>query len=237
VKAQLEVSGLAKVYPGPGGELGVLSNVDFMLEAGQSAAITGPSGSGKSSLLYILGGLEPPTSGTVRLGGQDVYGMKAPELARFRNRSIGFVFQDHCLLPQCSVLENVLVPTLVRSASASERRALAERGRDLIGRVGLSERADHRPGQLSGGEKQRVAIARALISEPDLLLCDEPTGNLDRGSAATVAALLLELHARSGNVLITVTHSLRLAEAFPIRFELAGGHLAVSNAGGHRARE
>src|SRR6185295_18727419 len=156
--------------------------VSFSLAPGDAAVVMGPSGSGKSSLLYILGGLEPPTSGTVSLDGRDPFRLNSNDLAAFRNASIGFVFQDHCLLPQCTVLENVLIPTLVVRGVREELDA-ATRARTLIERVGLGDRVDHRPAELSGGERQRVAIARALIRNPRLLLCDEPTGNLDRASA------------------------------------------------------
>lgn len=206
---QLDVTNLRKDYPTPHGPLTVLSDVSFSLGPGDTTAIMGPSGTGKSTLLYILGGLETPTAGTVTLGGKAIV-----------NSDIGFVFQDHCLLPQCSVLENVLLPTLVAPANDFETRA-----KTLIAQVGLSERIDHRPAQLSGGEKQRVAIARALIREPHLLVCDEPTGNLDEGTADAVAAVLLDLHHRLNNILIVVTHSPRLASRFPIRFELSGTHL------------
>jgi lipoprotein-releasing system ATP-binding protein len=222
----LNVSSISKQYPTPRGPLAVLSDVSFSLSPGQAAAITGPSGSGKSSLLYILGALEPPSSGSVTLGGRDPFSLNAAQLADFRNQEIGFVFQDHCLMPQCSVVENVLVPTLVagraRRAEGTDRAALA---RELLGQVGLAERLEHRPGELSGGEKQRVAIARALIHQPRLMLCDEPTGNLDQASASTVARLLLDLHQRHQNILIVVTHSDRLAAEFPIRFEITAGRL------------
>ncbi len=184
----------------------------------------GPSGSGKSSLLYVLGALEPPTSGTVTLDGRNPFDLPAPELAAFRNSSVGFVFQDHCLLPQCTVMENVLVPTLVAPHGHDVHRA-----RELIAQVGLTDRIDHRPGELSGGERQRVALARAMIRNPRLLLCDEPTGNLDRASADTVASLLLDLHRRQQTTLIVVTHSTALAERFPLKFELVDRKLqAVS---------
>jgi lipoprotein-releasing system ATP-binding protein len=220
----LTVTGVTKRYPTPRGALTVLADVSLSLQSGDAAAITGPSGSGKSSLLYILGALEPPSEGSVQLDGRDPFALAPDALAEFRNREIGFVFQDHCLLPQCSVLENVLVPTLVGRGDdrASGYRDLATM---LIDQVGLTGRLDHRPAELSGGEKQRVAIARALIRQPRLVLCDEPTGNLDPSSASAVASLLLDLHARLRNILIVVTHSDRLAARFPIQFEINDGCL------------
>jgi lipoprotein-releasing system ATP-binding protein len=218
----LNVSGVGKQYPTPRGPLTVLSDVSFTLSPGDAAAITGPSGSGKSSLLYMLGALEPPSQGTITLDGRNPFDLGAAALADFRNSSIGFVFQDHCLLPQCSVLENVLVPTLVAKNGNDDAPA---RARACLEQVGLGARLDHRPGELSGGEKQRAAIARALVREPRLVLCDEPTGNLDQASASTVAAMLLDLHARLRNILIVVTHSERLAGQFPIRFDISDGRL------------
>ena len=218
----LKVSGVGKQYPTPHGPLVVLSDVTLTLSPGDAAAITGPSGSGKSTLLYMLGALEPPSQGEITLSGRNPYALSPADLADFRNSEIGFVFQDHCLLPQCTVLENVLVPTLVarKGESGDEQRALS-----CLEQVGLRERLDHRPGELSGGEKQRVAIARALVRQPRLVLCDEPTGNLDQASASTVASLLLDLHQRRQNILIVVTHSERLAAQFPIRFEIGEGRL------------
>ncbi len=224
----LSVVSVSKSYPTPLGPLAVLSDVTFSLAPGDAAAITGPSGSGKSSLLHILGALDRPTSGTVTLDGRDPFALSDALLAEFRNASIGFVFQDHCLLPQCSVLENVLVPTLVaerRSGASADDAAFA---RSLIAEVGLSDRIDHRPGELSGGEKQRVAIARALIRRPRLLLCDEPTGNLDQESAAAVAALLIALHTQQQNILIVVTHSEQLAARFTRRFNIRSTRLTPS---------
>jgi lipoprotein-releasing system ATP-binding protein len=180
----------------------------------------GPSGSGKSTLLNLLGTLEPPTAGSVRIGGRDPFALSEGALAAFRNREIGFVFQDHFLLPQCSVLENVLAPTLVAAPGGHEARA-----RELLDRVGLGERLDHRPAELSGGEMQRAALARALVLAPRLVLADEPTGNLDAASARAVAELLLDLHAREGTVLVVVTHSEALAEHFADRRRLAAGRL------------
>ena len=216
----LRVNDLSKDYPTARGPLRVLSGVSFELVPGDAAAIMGPSGSGKSSLLYILGGLEPPTSGSVTLDGVNPFGLPAAELAAFRNARIGFVFQDHCLLPQCTVLENVLIPTLVAPANTDLSRA-----RQLIEQVGLADRIDHRPGELSGGERQRVAIARALVRQPRLLLCDEPTGNLDRVAADNVAAALLDLHRLQNTILIVVTHSAQLAERLPVRFDLLDSQL------------
>lgn len=222
----LEVSNLAKEYPTPRGPLTVLSGLSLTLKRGDGVAIMGPSGAGKSTLLYILGALEQPTAGTVTLDGRNPFRLSEKELAAFRNRSIGFIFQDHCLLPQCSVLENVLVPTLVANHDAN----YATRARGLLQQVGLSDRVDHRPAELSGGEKQRVALARALIREPLLLLCDEPTGNLDQASANVVASLLLELHQRQETILMVVTHSAELASRFPVRYELRHANLHPAGA-------
>lgn len=217
----LQVSDLTKEYPTPRGPLCVLSHVSLEMQPGDGAAITGPSGTGKSSLLYVLGGLEPPSSGSISLDGTDPYTLPPDKLAAFRNKAVGFVFQDHCLLPQCTVLENVLIPTLVAPDPARD----TARARDLIQSVGLADRIDHRPAALSGGERQRVAIARALIRQPRLLLCDEPTGNLDRAAAENVAAILLDLHRVQQTILVVVTHSPMLAERFDIRFELQDGQL------------
>jgi lipoprotein-releasing system ATP-binding protein len=222
----LEISQVGKQYPSARGPLTVLSGVSLGLKRGEAAAIMGPSGAGKSTLLYIAGGLEPPTAGAVTLDGADPYQLGERELAAFRNRKIGFVFQDHCLLPQCSVLENVLIPTLVGEADADVPR----RARELLDQVGLADRIDHRPSELSGGEKQRVALARALIRRPHLLLCDEPTGNLDEASAEMVAGLLMELHARQQTMLIVVTHSAALAARFPLRYELRHANLYPAGA-------
>ena len=218
----LEVNNLSKEYPTPRGALPILSGVSLTLARGDAVSIMGPSGSGKSSFLYIVGALEPPTSGTVTLDGENPFAMPERELAAFRNRRIGFIFQDHCLLPQLSVLENVLTPTLVAGAGTGDE---LERARQLLDAVGLTARSEHRPAELSGGEKQRVALARALIRRPLLLLCDEPTGNLDHNSAATVAELLLELHGRQETILVVVTHSAELAAKFPVQYELVEQNL------------
>jgi lipoprotein-releasing system ATP-binding protein len=222
----LDISKITKEYPTPRGPLVVLSGVSLSLKRGAVAAIMGPSGVGKSTLLYIAGGLEPPTSGQVTLDGRDPHGLGEKELAEFRNQKVGFVFQDHCLLPQCSVLENVLVPSLV----LSDRAAYPRRARELLEQVGLGARLEHRPSELSGGEKQRVALARALVRQPLLLLCDEPTGNLDEASAGVVADLLLELHRRHETILIVVTHSRDLAARFPARYELRNANLYPAGA-------
>ena len=200
----------------------MLSEIDLSLGAGDSASIVGPSGSGKSTLLNILGTLEPPTSGTVLLDGRNPFELDDRGLASFRNEQVGFVFQDDHLLPQCSVLENVLIPTVVarESDAAVERRA-----NELLDRVGLAARVRHRPHELSGGEKQRVALARALVCKPRLVLCDEPTGNLDHDSTEAVAALLLEMHKSQDTVLIVVTHNLELAARFQLRYRLADSRL------------
>jgi lipoprotein-releasing system ATP-binding protein len=221
----LNASSLTKSFPTPRGALEILRDVSLSLDRGDAVAIMGPSGSGKSTLLYILGALEAPSSGTVTLEGQDPYRLSEREQAAFRNRAIGFVFQDHSLLPQCSVLENVLAPTLVAPAAERNARDEESRARALLAQVGLAERLDHRPAELSGGEKQRAAVARALIRNPALVLCDEPTGNLDRAAADAVASLLLDLHRARQTMLVVVTHSAALAERFPRRYEMNEGRL------------
>ncbi len=202
------------------GDVSVLRNVSFEMAPGQSMAVVGPSGSGKSTLLHVIGTLDRPSSGRVEFNGRDPYALTGKELARFRNRGIGFVFQDHHLLPQFSVLENVLLPTL---AFRGEKRDAGERGRDLIERIGLGHRTDHRPAALSGGERQRVAVARALVNRPALLLCDEPTGSLDRARANEVFDLLFQLHAQEQTILIGVTHSPEMAARFERRMSLREG--------------
>lgn len=219
----LTATQLSKAYPTPAGNLTVLRDVTLSLKAGESACVMGPSGSGKSTLLYILGGLEPPTSGSMELNGVNPYALSADALAAFRNRDVGFVLQDHCLLPQCTVLENVLVPTLVGEADATA----GARAVSLLEQVGLGSRLHHRPAELSGGEKQRAAIARALIRSPRLILCDEPTGNLDAETAATVADLLIALHATQQAIMIVVTHSDTLGARFARRWKMHRGVLTV----------
>ncbi len=208
----LEVRGVTKGYAqGEGTEpLRVLRGVDLRLKEGESVAIVGASGSGKSTLLNIIGTLDHADSGQVILDGRDLTTLGEPQLAMLRSRAVGFIFQLHHLLPQCSVWENVLVPTLA-AANGSRREAAPARARRLLERVGLAERLTHRPGQLSGGEQQRVAVVRALINEPRLLLADEPTGALDDAASENLAQLLVELNREEGVALIVVTHATGLA--------------------------
>jgi lipoprotein-releasing system ATP-binding protein len=217
----LQVRELTRDYPTRAEPLRILRGVNLALARGDALAVTGPSGTGKSTLLHIVGALDRPTAGEVRINGRDPFALPEPELAAFRNREIGLVFQEHYLLPQCSVLENVLVPTII----AADASGVAERARMLLDRVGLARRLDHRPAELSGGERQRVAIARALINRPTLLLCDEPTGNLDRVTARAVADVILEMAHAENATLIVVTHSAELAARLPRRMELVEGKL------------
>ncbi len=222
--AELVVDDVVKEFPTPSEPLRVLAGVSLRLCRGENLAIVGPSGSGKSTLLSIIGTLEPPTSGQVRLAGQDPFALDEAALAAFRSSQIGFVFQEHHLLPQCTVLENVLVPFLADGAASAADREHAEQ---LLERVGLAERLGHRPSELSGGERQRVAIARALVRQPLLLLADEPTGNLDRTTARSITQLLLELQSDGNTILVVVTHSAALAEALGRRMELDAGQLVA----------
>jgi len=216
----LELTDVRKSFESESGAVEVLRGVTLAVEAGEALAVTGPSGSGKSTLLHLIGALDPPSGGRVEIGGRDPYALPEREVARFRNRTIGFVFQEHHLLPQYSVRENVLLPTLAFPADGA---AAAARAEDLLERVGLSHRLDHRPAQLSGGERQRVAVARALINAPALLLCDEPTGSLDGSTAQAVGSLLFELQREARTTLIVVTHSDELAGRFARRLELRDG--------------
>jgi len=219
----LRVEDLSKHYDTEGGRVEVLSGVQFSVESGESVSVVGASGCGKSTLLHLLGALDRPSSGRIEIGGRDLSGFGEKELARFRNRTIGFVFQDHHLLPQYSVLENVLLPTQAFPGDAGDPKALDARARDLLSRVGLEHRQSHRPAQLSGGERQRAALARALILEPGLLLCDEPTGNLDQATAETVTDLLFELHQKENTLLVIVTHSPELARRCSRRLQMKDG--------------
>ena len=220
----LELQGIHKTFGEAPQQVDVLRGVDLSLAPGDALAITGPSGSGKSTLLHIVGGMDRPTSGQVQLAGEDPFALKDADLARFRNRRIGFVFQDHHLLPQYSVIENVLMPTQAFERTRPEH---AQRAKELLERVGLSHRVGHRPAELSGGERQRAAVARALINDPALVLCDEPTGSLDEANAGAVADLLFELHEAAGTILIVVTHSLALAGRFPKRADMREGRLVA----------
>jgi lipoprotein-releasing system ATP-binding protein len=224
----LKVDNVTKSYPTRSGPLPVLRGVSLELAPGEALAIMGPSGSGKSTLLHILGTLDRPTSGTVRLNDEDPFALPEPALADFRNRRIGFIFQDHHLLPQCTVLENVLIPTL---AGPHDRAEAEKWARQLLERVGLSARLDHVPAELSGGERQRVAVARALINYPQLVLADEPTGNLDRSAARAVGELLLDLHRQVSIILVVVTHSAELARTFPRQMDMADGVLQPATPG------
>ena len=217
--------------PANAGALTVLDQVSLEVARGESLAIVGPSGSGKSTLLHIIGTLDRPTSGSVALDGQDLNALDDVQIAAVRNRQIGFVFQAHYLLPQCTVWENVLVPTLA-CADAVLRDGAGGRAERLLKRVGLCERKSHRPGELSGGERQRVAVVRALINQPQLLLADEPTGSLDHASAQQLGQLLLELNREEGVTLIVVTHALDLARRMGRVFELKDGRLAPAEAQG-----
>jgi lipoprotein-releasing system ATP-binding protein len=218
----LTVSQLTKRFTGAAGELDVLRGVDLQLKRGDAVAITGPSGSGKSTLLYIIGTLDEPTDGTVSVLGENPLNMDGSDLAAYRNKNIGFIFQDHHLLPQCSVLENVLIPALAGSGAGAAEET---RAKELLERVGLAERMTHRPAQISGGERQRVAVCRALLNRPALLLADEPTGNLDQATAESIGSLLLELAREQNTMLICVTHSQALANRFSKRYELIDGKL------------
>lgn len=218
----LTVSDLSKSYGNDSDRVGVLRGIDLKMEKGDSLAITGPSGSGKSTLLHCLGTLTVPSSGSIRINEIDPFRLPEPELARFRNEVVGFVFQDHHLLPQYSTLENTIMPALAFPGQQPEAETRARR---LLDRVGLGHRLDRHPGTLSGGERQRVAVARALINSPSLLLCDEPTGNLDRETAETISELLFELHEEEHTIMIAVTHSLELAAKFERCQELKEGRL------------
>ena len=237
----LQLTNLSKHYPAPGGgSLTVLDDISLAVNGGESLAIVGPSGSGKSTLLQIIGTLDHPSSGRVELDGKDLSQLDELQIAAVRNSQIGFVFQSHFLLPQCTVLENVLVPTLAVVGQASrlsgERTKQTEAGNTpaesaptraarLLKRVGLSDRLQHFPGQLSGGERQRVAVVRALINQPQLLLADEPTGALDHASAENLGQLLVELNREEGVTLIIATHSRELAQRMGQVMELKDGRL------------
>lgn len=220
--AGLVVSELCRAFSLGGERLEVLRGLSLTMAPGDSLAVVGPSGCGKSTLLHILGTLDKPDSGRVEVDGTDPFSLDETRLAAFRNAHIGFIFQDHHLLPQLTVLENVLIPALAQGSASAEDRT---RALELLRRVELADRTKHLPGELSGGQRERVAIARALFRDPSLLLADEPTGNLDRRSAELMTQLLLELQQQSGAMLIAVTHSDALAKAMGRRAELIDGRL------------
>ena len=220
--ADLTLEHVVKHYPTRAEPLCVLREIDLELSVGQNLAILGPSGSGKSTLLHVIGTLDPPTDGTVLIEHQNPYTLSEPALAHFRNEHIGFVFQEHYLLPQLTVLENTLIPVLAERTPGTEDVARAQ---DLLRRVGLEDRLDHRPAELSGGERGRVAVARALIRKPKLLLADEPTGSLDHSNAMLVGRLLVDLQQQENAMLIVVTHSLELAELLERQMRLNDGRL------------
>ncbi len=220
--SELRAHGLEKRFAMGERDLEVLRGLEFRLGEGGSVAILGVSGSGKSTLLHILGGLEPPSAGQVLYGGRDIYQLDPPELALFRNREIGFVFQFHHLLPEFDAEENTMMPCLL---AGWPRRRARDRAREMLASVGLSDRRTHRPGKLSGGERQRVAIARSLAMSPRVLLADEPTGNLDPRTAETVEELLLRLNAESGTALVLVTHNEKLAGRLSKKLYLVEGRL------------
>jgi lipoprotein-releasing system ATP-binding protein len=223
----LNMQDVSRTFDSAAGPLAILSNVSLRVMSGSSLAIRGPSGCGKSTLLYLAGTLDQPTSGSIEILGENPWRMKASRLASFRNQHIGFIFQDHQLLPQCSVLENVLLPTLAGFDSPVNAK---ERAEQLIERVGLSHRLHQRPGRLSGGERQRAAVCRALIHQPSLLLADEPTGNLDPKTADEIGTLLLEVAAENATALLCVTHSDELAGRFPDSVTLSYGKLNYDDA-------
>ncbi|MBN1808792.1 MAG: ABC transporter ATP-binding protein [Planctomycetes bacterium] len=218
----LDVRDVTRTFDTPAGPLVVLAGVSFALGRGESVAVTGPSGSGKSTLLNIVGTLDAPTSGSVLLDGRSVHGLGDKEASQLRNARIGFVFQDHHLFPQCTALENILMPLMARAAPPVDAAARAEK---LLADVGLADKAASFPAELSGGERQRVAVARALVNSPDLLLCDEPTGNLDIETGKAVARLFLEFRDSRNVSVIVVTHNSAIASMFGLRHTLAGGRL------------
>jgi lipoprotein-releasing system ATP-binding protein len=218
----VSVRGLGKTYLMGDRRLEVLRGLSLDISAGELVALTGPSGAGKSTFLHVLGTLDAPSGGQVLYDGEDVFARGEEALASFRNGTVGFVFQSHHLLPEFTALENAMMPALIRRLPRAEA---AQRAEEVLGLVGLSDRLDHRPGELSGGEQQRVALARALCLRPRLLLADEPTGNLDPRTAEGIHALLVDLNARLGITAVVVTHNERLAEALPRRLRLAAGRL------------
>lgn len=225
----LELVNVSKVYPFESGQVPVLTNINLTLEPGQSTAIMGPSGSGKTTLLNLMGGLDRPTEGKVMLDRKNLAVLKPGELAHVRNKMIGFVFQLHYLLPQCTVLENVLLPTLAAPMLATEKQHVQKRAMELLERTGMAQYADALPGQLSGGQRQRAALVRALINQPKVVLADEPTGAVDAKTAEQIMDLLLELNTSQGTALAIATHSERVAAKAQRRFRLENGVLTGLN--------
>jgi len=231
--ARIEVKKLGKAYQHSGKALPVLWDVDLSLQPGDMVAVVGSSGVGKSTFLQILGTLDLPTSGTIKFNGEELTTMSSARLAQFRNQKIGFVFQFHHLLPEFTAVENVMMPALIQGIPAEKAKL---RAKDILGRVGLSHRLTHRPGELSGGEQQRVALARAMVLEPALLLADEPTGNLDRSTGESIHQLFVELNRERGSTLLIVTHNPELASLMPRRLRMIDGGRLVEETGPVGAR-
>lgn len=225
-QAMIEVMNLGKSFKTPGGDIDVLKGIDLKICAGERVAVVGTSGAGKTTLMHILGGLDRPTAGQVQFEGDDLFAFRGSELDAFRNRTIGFVFQFHQLLPEFTALENVMMPLLIGGV---RRQDAMDKATKLLGEVGLGHRLTHKPGALSGGEQQRVAIARALVRDPRLLLADEPTGNLDSGTSDEILALLNHMHKARGLTMIIVTHNNALASSLDRVLELRDGALAADN--------
>jgi lipoprotein-releasing system ATP-binding protein len=217
-----ETKGLTKTFTKGGRTIEVLRGVDLALEKGEVVGILGASGAGKSTLLHLAGGLDLPTSGTVLYDGQDIFNLSEPALAAFRNRKVGFVFQMHYLLSEFTCLENVMMPGII---ARQDPKSVLDRAAGLLEQVGLADRMDHRPGELSGGEQQRAAVARALVNGPSTVLADEPTGNLDARTARSVQDLFLELNSTHGTTFLVVTHNREMAARFHRRFQIRDGHL------------
>lgn len=218
----IRLEGITKVFDRDGAKLEVLRSIELSVERGEMAAIVGPSGAGKSTLLHIMGTLDLPTKGSIRYAGREVTGLSANELARFRNEHIGFVFQFHHLLPDFDALENVMMPGFIRGEA---RRTLEPRARELLEAIGLQDRSNHRPSELSGGEQQRVALARALIMRPDVILADEPTGNLDSVTSERMNDLFFEINERYQTTFVIVTHSRELAARLPRVIRMRDGEI------------
>ncbi|MFO7766323.1 MAG: ABC transporter ATP-binding protein [Pelovirga sp.] len=217
------VQGLRKSFQTPGEQIDVLRGIDLQIKKNERVAVVGTSGAGKTTLMHILGGLDAPTSGEVRVKGQDLFSLRATALDAFRNHTVGFVFQFHQLLPEFTALENVMMPRLIAGES---RRSAAEKATAILAEVGLEHRVKHKPGALSGGEQQRVAIARALVNEPQLLLADEPTGNLDTGTSDEILSLLNRMHDNRGLTMVIVTHNMPLAAELDRIVKIEDGVLA-----------